>query len=96
MDFIARKHGNWSLAELLKEFFINGDRDLTYRKVLGLPGRSYGRPGGLIWKSGISRPRGPRIDDQHEPWIPGHGQQMQAAPAGEEGWFFSPPMRAGI
>ena len=84
VDFIARKHGNWSLAELLKEFFINGDRDLTYRKVLGLSRQELWE----AWRADLEERyqagrEAPRIDDQHEPWIPGHGQQMQAAPAGE-------------
>ena len=83
-DFIARKYGNQSLSELLKEFFVNGDRDLTYQKVLGLSRQELWE----AWRADLQERyqagrEAPRITDQYEPCISGYGQQMRAAPAGE-------------
>ncbi|NLY88485.1 MAG: hypothetical protein GX085_02540 [Firmicutes bacterium] len=83
-DFIAREYGNRSLAELLKEFFINGDRDLTYQKVLGLSRRELWEN----WRADLQERYqagrdAPPITSQYEPWIAGYGQQMRAVPAGE-------------
>ena len=83
-DFIARKYGNGSLAELLKEFFVYGDRDITYKRVLGLSRQELWEN----WRADLQERYqagcdAPRITDQHEPWLSGHGQQMQASPVGE-------------
>lgn len=83
-DFIARKYGNEKLAELLKEFFINGDRDITYKKVLDLTRRELWE----AWRADLQERyqagrEAPLITDHYSPLIAGYGQQMKASPAGE-------------
>lgn len=83
-DFVAREYGEESLAELLKEFFINGDRDITYKRVLGLSRKELWEN----WRADLQeRYQAGReaalISDEYEPLISGYGQQMQASSAGE-------------
>lgn len=83
-DYIARKYGREKLPDLLAEFFARGDKDGTYRAVLNTSRRQLWED----WKTDLQRRYcagrdAPRIRDEYEPWIEGHGQHMQARSAGE-------------
>lgn len=83
-DYVARQYGREKLPALLAEFFARGDKDAAYQAVLNISRRELWEDWKADLQSRYAAGRdAPRIRDEYEPCIAGHGQHMQARPAGE-------------
>lgn len=83
-DYVARQYGREKLPALLAEFFARGDKDAAYQAVLNISRRELWENWKADLQSRYAAGRdAPRIRDEYEPCIAGHGQHMQARPAGE-------------
>lgn len=89
VDYIARKHGREKLSALLKEIFAKGDKDGTYRSVLGVTRKELGEN----WRSALKEryvkgKDAPSIKEKLTPLIKGYGQQTAPKADGRGRIFF--------